>query len=185
MKIMHLLRKVMVFMICLVIVWSLAACCITLPEVAPEPTIEEVTECQPEETKAPTMTAAQFAEKAEGIWIFDETVNWMYEDQYSFDVLVIDGGTCATAVYPGGYDRPGTIRDIEVLDENTVKLSLVYEAGEFMGDMLPEVQDTLTITFMEAGKMKAHYGQRPDNALTFGGADFDEAHTVARSLAEP
>lgn len=185
MKTLNFLRKMMAFLLCLATAGSLAACCIVLPQVAPEPTIEEITESQPEETEAPKMTVAEFVEKAEGIWIFDETVGWMYEDQYRFDVLEISGETCATAVYPGGYDRPGTIRDIEVLDENTVKLSLVYEAGEFMGDMLPEAQDTLTITFMEADKIKAHYGERPDSALTFGGADFDEAQAVARSLAEP
>ena len=185
MKTLQIFRKSMVVLLCVAIAGSLVACSITLPEFIPEPTMEEVTQSQPEETEAPKMTAAEFVEKAEGIWIFDETVGWMYEDQYRFDVLEISGETCVTAVYPGGYDRPGTIWDVEVLDENTVKLSLVYEAGEFMGDMLPEAQDTLTITFMEAGKIKAHYGERPDSTLTFGGADFDEAHAVARSLAEP
>lgn len=186
MKLWNFLKKLTVLVICLAVCCSFAACNITLPEILQKPAQEEQPLIQPEVTdpEDPEMTLAEFMEKVEGIWIFDGTVELMYEDQYCFEVLVIGDQACSTAVYPGGYDRPGKIEEFHVIEENVVQLSLLYEEGEFMGDFLPEAHDTLTITLLEEGKIKAQYSQGFECVLTFGGSDFDEAHTVARILAE-
>lgn len=187
MKRSNILKRMIAFAACLAVALSLMACDKKIPHpthssTEPQASTQNTqTQTQPETTAAedPEMTLEQFIEKTEGIWIIDSTINHMYDDEYCFEVLIISADSCGTAVYPGGFDRPGKINAFEVVEENVFRLSLLYEAGEFMGDNLPEARDTLTITATEEGKIKAQYSDTDEYSMIFGGKDFAEANAAA------
>ena len=183
------MKKLVAFVLCLLLLLSAAACNREEPESIRRrrsKTPKETTaQTQPETTAEalPEMTLEQFIEQTKVIWIMDDYVQHMYDDQYSFTAWVVGDGYCCSAYYPGEYDRAGEIKDLTELSENVVELSLVYPAGEHMGDYYKEDTATATVTFLEDGKLCVQYAGGQAYELTYGGADFEEANKIAATLA--
>ncbi len=140
------------------------------------------TQAETTEETQPKMTLEQFVEQTKGIWIKEDSIDQMYGDQCSFSALVIGEDYICTAWYPGEFDRSGTIDGFKVLEENVFELPLVFEAGDYMGDYYPESTDTVTITFVEEGKLQAEYSGGYVLYLAYGGQDFEEANRTAGKL---
>ncbi len=197
------LRKIVAFFLFAAICLSMSACCCVIPlqkekqkeitvstqattepQIETAPWVEPTTEAPvPETTQNSETDYAAFMEKAEGIWIFDGYINHMYDDQYSFEALVVTETSLYTAVYPGGIDRPGVFEDIRLVGEDTYLVSLVFEAGEYMGDYLPESRNSFRIALSGNNKMALIFEDGSANYLTYGGATFEEANITAGSLA--
>lgn len=122
-----------------------------------------------------------FMSKLAGIWIIDGTVDHMYESEYCFEFYTIENGIIVWGVYPGSYDRPGKIVDCEMVENLIYRVELLFEAGEYMGDILPEERLSLQITLVSAEKIVMK-----TNGVGFycvyGGKTLDEAKANAKNF---
>lgn len=145
-----------------------------------ETTVETMVETTAE--TEPEMTLDEFIALTKGIWIEEDSVTYMNQNERSFTALVFGEDYICAAWYPGEYDRPGTIDGFNVLEENVFEIPLIFKAGEHMGDYLPESSATVTITILEDGRLMAEYDSGYCMVLVYGGQDFEEANRTACGL---
>ncbi len=139
----------------------------------------------PETTSAPVeMTYEQFVKKVEGVWIIDGTITPMPEEQCCFSLLVATEESCATAVYPGGIDRPGKFQDFQPMGESICQITLLFEGGMYMENIEEEHSSTLIFDFSVAGKLTTKTLDGYETHLTYGGSTFEEAHITACKLIQ-
>lgn len=184
------MKKIGMILICLVMIIGLVAC--QKPQ-APLPSSSDGSQGQQsvvsssagqsseQSSQAPeTMTFEKFLEQAGGIWFAEDSVSLLYENEYTYTFCSISQEYVGSGVYPGGADRPAKITGFSAVSENVFQLSLLYEAGEFMGDMLPEERATLTVTFVEEGRIAL--GADPSNAIyyRYGGEELDDVMSAVR-----
>lgn len=127
-------------------------------------------------------TLEDFMREASGVWIVEGTVSHLYDNEYNFSFYTIENNIIVSGVYPGGFDRPGKIVGFKVLENLVFQLDLLYEAGEFMGDTVPEFQSTLEITFAEKEKLIVKEGGGA-LVLLYGGKTLEEAKANAKSFS--
>lgn len=110
-----------------------------------------------EESSAPVdkeeYTLNDFMNDVSGVWIVDDTVSHMYDNEYSFSFYTIENNIMVAGAYPGGFGRPGKFVGIKTLENLVFQLDLLFEAGEYMGDFLDESRSTIQITFAEKEKL--------------------------------
>ena len=180
-------KKLLALILALVFALSLAACAQqeeeeTIRRRRRKSTVEENTSQVEILETYPEMTISQLMAYVGGIWVMEDTIEYMYEDRYSFAALVISEGYCGSAYYPGEYDRMGKITEIRQLDDKKVELLLVYEAGEHMGDYYEETQDTVVVDYSVSGKLTVNFGGRGESELIYGGTDFEAANKMVNHL---
>jgi|GEM_PF-1450435 len=185
------MKKICAMAICLMLVLSLAACKmpqIQLPDLdlgndgnanVDVPAASQVEESsQPDTQEEPT----PFLETVAGIWIAEGSVSHLYDEEYTFSFCSISQEALGSGVYPGGADRPAKITDCKSAGENVYELSLLYEAGEYMGDVLPEEHATLTVTMVEEGKISMRFDLNESYLYQYAGADLDQAKQAAAQM---
>lgn len=188
------MRKISVVAICLLLVLSLAAC--KMPQMQlpdhdlgniGKPNTSVPVGSQAEESSQPdTQEApASFLETVAGIWIAEDSVSHLYDNEYTFSFCSISQEAFGGGVYPGGADRPAKITECKSAGENMYELSLLYEAGEYMGDVLPEEHATLTVTVLEEGKISLRLDQNESHIYQYAGSDLDQAQQAVRQMVEP
>ena len=145
------------------------------PETDPVPEPEKEPEKEPQADPEPIkLSFDQFLDRAAGIWIVTDTISPMGEE-YSYSFCSISKEYFGSAVYPGGGDRPGKIVGYEQTGENTFSLELLYEAGEFMGEMLEEVRDTLVVVLNSDGTAKIGFLGSASASVIYGGTEPEDA----------
>ena len=147
----------------------------------PVETTQLPTQQETEPANIPEITLQELLEQLEGIWIFDDSIDFMYEGQYSCEVLQFTEGYYYTAVYPGGYDRGAKVDSFQQVGENEYVLNLHYEAGEYMGDYVEEAYAVVTITLQDNGTLAAKYSQGSIFTLIYGGATFEEVNATCQT----
>lgn len=146
------------------------------PETDPEQEPEKEPEQEPEKEPEPMkMSFDQFLDQAAGVWVISSSISPMGEE-YSYSFCSISKEYFGSAVYPGGGDRPGKIVGFDQIGANKFSLNLLYEAGEFMGEPMEEVRDTLLVTLLGNGKAKIGFESGDELAVIYGGAELEDAH---------
>ena len=129
------------------------------------------------------ITFEQFLEKAEGFWIYTDTIEAM-GDEYCYEFCTLSKEYFGGGVYPGGGSRPAKIVGFEQTGENVFNISLLYEAGNFMDEELPEERNTLVVILQKEGTATIKYGDAQEMHAVFGGNDFDSAQRAAADNAK-
>ncbi len=141
-----------------------------------QPPIDQSPEPEPEK-----MSFEQFLEKAEGIWISTDSIAPFGEDDYTYEFCSFSKEYYGGGVYPGGGSRPAKIDGFEQLDENVFRIDLYYEAGNFMGEDLPEGRDHVTFTFVGDKVANIRYSDGPEVHSIYGGEDIPFANAEIES----
>lgn len=199
------MKRIITALLMLCILMSLSACCIRIPASMPEATLPQAETPEPTpapeaettapETAAPETAAPEtegdsrkeytideFSYTFRGVWIFDDTVSRIAEDMVTFDLMLIQDGSCTTGWYPGEYSRPGRIKSITAIAENTYRLELVFEAGMYMDEYYSESRSTVTFILPGNGKLRVKYENGKSYNLTYGGKTTYDASLIAGSM---
>lgn len=133
----------------------------------------------PESYPLESITLAQFIDKVRGVWIFNTSIYLVDHDMASFVAMFFTDTSCGIGIYYGEADRPGNYEAFRQINENTFELDLVYPAGEYFGDYLPETRNTLTVKFVDDKHIQTKFIDTDFQDLTYGGKTLEEAHEVA------
>ena len=155
----------------------------TQPAETTAPTVPATTE---QETTAPVVTEPDnsaldaFLKKAQGVWIFDETIEPNSSGTgANFYYVFIGKKEFYTDFYPGGY-YPGEYEGCYQADDKTYQVYIFYKKGDRGGNAMP--QDTHELaTFVITGKnkMKVKFDDGVYFTLIYGGKSFEDAEKTA------